>query len=277
MNIEAQNAGSFGTNVRPTPADSLRRRRDPFSGTRRRAVVRPVPQFRSDSRVQDRAAIVSLRRTPNAAPHSAIDWSDVVTQRVRYERGDVIFAQGDPAATVMYVEDGAVRMSVLSHNGKEAVVAMLEAGQFFGEPCLAGHPKRMATATTIGASTLRAIAKDEMIRHLHMKPALAHHFIVHMVQRNVRIEQDFIDQMFNSSEKRLARTLLLLARSGNASTPDRVIPRITQEVLAEMVGTTRARINLFMNKFRRLGLVDYKSSGSLKINNSLVHVVLRDG
>ena len=159
-------------------------------------------------------SIVSLKQTPNAPPHSAIDWSDVVTQRMRYERGHVIFAQGDPAATVMYVEDGAVRMSVLSHNGKEAVIAMLEAGHFFGEPCLAGHSKRIATATTIGPSTLRAIPKDEMIRHLHLKPALADHFIAHMVQRNIRIEQDFVDQMFNSSEKRLARTLLLLARSG---------------------------------------------------------------
>jgi CRP-like cAMP-binding protein len=236
-----------------------------------------VPRYLPDSRARDRASIVSLKQTPIAAPGSAIDWSGVVTQRGRYERGQVIFAQGDPAATVMYVEDGAVRMSVLSHNGKEAVVAMLEAGQFFGEPCLAGHSKRIATATTIGLSTLRAIPKDEMIRHLHLKPALADHFIAHMVQRNIRIEQDFVDQMFNSSEKRLARTLLLLARSGNASASDRVIPRITQELLAEMVGTTRARINLFMNKFRRLGLVDYKSSGSLRINNSLLHVVLRDG
>ena len=273
MNIEAESRGNYGTNV----PDRLQRRRDAFSGTLGRSVVRPVPRFLSESRARDRVWMVSPKQMPNAAPDSAIDWSGVVTQRVRYERGHVIFAQGDPAATVMYVEDGAVRMSVLSHTGKEAVVAVLEAGQFFGEPCLAGHSKRMATAKSIGASTLRAIPKDEMIRHLHLKPELADHFIVHMVQRNVRIEQDFVDQMFNSSEKRLARTLLLLARSGNVTARDRVIPRITQEVLAEMVGTTRARINLFMNKFRRLGWVEYKSSGSLRINNSLVHVVLRDG
>jgi CRP/FNR family transcriptional regulator, cyclic AMP receptor protein len=275
VNIEADSAGS-GTTVQATRPDGLQRRHDPFSRARGRSVVRPVPRYTSDGRARDRASIVSLKQTPNAAPDSALDWSGVVTQRVRYERGHVIFAQGDPAATVMYVEDGAVRMSVLSHNGKEAVVAMLEAGQFFGEPCLAGHAKRMATATTIGPSTLRAIPRDEMIRHLHLTPALTDHFIAHMVQRNIRIEQDFVDQMFNSSEKRLARTLLLLARSGKSNAPDRVIPRITQELLADMVGTTRARINLFMNKFRKLGLVDYKSSGSLRINNSLLYVVLRD-
>lgn len=275
MNIEAGSAGN-GTTVQATRPDGLHRRHDPFGRTRRRSVVRPVPSYPSESRERDRASIVGLKRTPHAAPDSALDWSGVVTQLVRYERGHVIFAQGDPAATVMYVEDGAVRMSVLSHNGKEAVVAMLEAGHFLGEPCLAGHSRRMTTATTISPSTLRAIPKDEMIRHLHLTPALTDHFIAHMVQRNIRIEQDFVDQMFNSSEKRLARTLLLLARSGSSNSPDAVIPRITQELLAEMVGTTRARINLFMNRFRRLGLVDYKSSGSLRINNSLLHAVLRD-
>ncbi len=211
------------------------------------------------------------------APASALDWSGMVTQRMRYERGRVIFAQGDPAATVMYVEDGAVRMSVLSEHGKEAVVAMLDTGHFFGEPCLAGYSTRMSTATTLRPSTLRVIPKDEMIRHLHLTPAFVHHFIAHMVERNIRIEQDLLDQLFNSSEKRLARTLLLLAESGNANAPDGVIPRVTQELLAEMVGTTRARINLFMNKFRRLGFVDYKSSGSMRVNNSLLRVALRDG
>ena len=140
MNIEAESRGNYGTNV----PDRLQRRRDAFSGTLGRSVVRPVPRFLSESRARDHVWMVSPKQMPNAAPDSAIDWSGVVTQRVRYERGHVIFAQGDPAATVMYVEDGAVRMSVLSHTGKEAVVAILEAGQFFGEPCLAGHSKRMA-------------------------------------------------------------------------------------------------------------------------------------
>ena len=134
----------------------------------------------------------------------------------------------------------------------------------------------MATAMTIRRSTVRAIPRDEMIRHLHLKPAFLDRFIAHMVKRNIRIEQDLVDQLFNSSEKRLARALLLLGGSGNTNAHDCVIPRITQELLAEMVGTTRARINLFMNKFRRLGFVDYKSSGSMTINNSLLHVVLRD-
>jgi CRP/FNR family transcriptional regulator, cyclic AMP receptor protein len=274
MNVEAGSAGN-GTTAQPIPGGQ-HRRHDPLSRTRGRSVVRPAPRYPSGDEDRDRAAIVSPARTPPAAPDGALDWSGVLTQHVRYERGHVIFAQGDPATTVMYVEDGAVRMSVLSHNGKEAVVALLAAGHFLGEPCLAGHPKRMATATTISPSTLRAIPKDEMIRHLHLQPALTDRFIAHMVRRNIRIEQDFVDQMFNSSEQRLARTLLLLARSGNSNAPDAVIPRITQELLAEMVGTTRARINLFMNKFRRLGLVDYKSGGSLRIHNSLLHVVLRD-
>jgi CRP-like cAMP-binding protein len=187
-----------------------------------------------------------------------------------------VFAQGDPAPTVMYVEEGAVRMSVLSPNGKEAIVAMLHPGHFFGEACLAGQSTRMATAMTIRRSTLRAIPRDEMIRHLHLKPAFLDRFIAHMVKRNIRIEQDLIDQLFNSSEKRLARALLLLGRSGeDVDAQGCVIPKITQELLAEMVGTTRARINLFMNKFRRLGFVEYKSS-SMKINSSLLHVVLRD-
>ena len=205
MNIEADSART---------AQLFKLRDQMVCRTRGRSVVRLVLQYPLDGRARDRASIVSLKRTPNAAPDSALDWSGVVTQRVRYERGHVIFAQGDPAATVMYVEDGAVRMSVLSHNGREAVVAMLEAGHFFGEPCLAGHSRRMATATTISPSTLRAIPKDEMIRHLHLKPALADHFIAHMVQRNIRIEQDFVDQMFNSSEKRLARTSCFLRDPG---------------------------------------------------------------
>jgi CRP-like cAMP-binding protein len=206
----------------------------------------------------------------------SFDWSDVVTQRVRCERGQVVFAQGDPASTVMYVEEGAVRMCVLSQNGKEAVVAMFHSGHFFGEACLVGQSTRMATATTLRRSILRAIPSDEMIRHLHLNPAFLDHFIGHMVKRNIRIEQDLVDQLFNSSEKRLARALLLLGQSGDPRAHDCVIPRLTQELLAEMVGTTRARINLFMNKFRRLGFVDYKSSGSMKINSSLLHVVLRD-
>jgi CRP/FNR family cyclic AMP-dependent transcriptional regulator len=278
VDIEAASAaGSYGTDVQAARTDRLTGRHDRFSRTRPRPRLRPaVVLSRAENRAQDPGSIVNQTSTPIVAPGGALDWSGAITQRVPCERGQVVFAQGDPAPTVMYVEDGAVRMSVLSQNGKEAVVAMLQSGHFFGEACLAGQSTRMATATTIRRSTLRAIPRDEMIRHLHLKPAFLDHFIAHMVKRNIRIEQDLVDQLFNSSEKRLARALLLLGRSGDANAHDCVIPRITQELLAEMVGTTRARINLFMNKFRRLGFVDYKSSGSMKINSSLLHVVLRD-
>ena len=165
-------------------------------------------------------------------------------------------------------------MSVVSHAGKEAVVAMLEAGHFFGEGCLAGQPRRMATAMTVVPCTILAVEKQEMVRQLHARPAFADRFLSHMLTRNIRIEEDLIDQLFNSSEKRLARTLLLLARYGEPEASHRKLPRVSQETLAEMVGTTRSRVNFFMNRFRKLGFIEY--NGGLKINNSLLSVVLRD-
>lgn len=208
-------------------------------------------------------------------PVDILDWTGVRIQRVEYEPATTIFAQGDPATSVMYVEHGVVRLSVLSHAGKEAVVAVLEAGHFFGEGCLAGQAQRIATATAVAPCTVLAVEKQEMVRQLHAQPAFADRFLTHMLVRNIRIEEDLIDQLFNSSEKRLARTLLLLARYGEPEATHRVLPRVSQEVLAEMVGTTRSRVNFFMNKFRRLGFIDY--NGDLKINNSLLSVVLRDG
>jgi len=174
----------------------------------------------------------------------------------------------------MYVQKGTVRLSVLSHAGKEAVVAVLNGGHFFGEGCLAGQTRRMATASALDRSTIIIVDKDEMVRQLHARPAFADQFLTHMLTRNIRIEEDLIDQLFNSSEKRLARTLLLLARYGEPGATHRVLPKVSQETLAEMVGTTRSRINFFMNKFRKLGLIEY--NGELKINNSLLSVVLRD-
>ena len=172
------------------------------------------------------------------------------------------------------VEKGAVRLSVLSHAGKEAVVAVLDAGHFFGEGCLAGQIHRMATATAMAPSTILVVEKPEMVRQLHAAPAFADRFLTHMLTRNIRIEEDLVDQLFNSTEKRLARTLLLLARYGEPEASHRALPKVSQEVLAEMVGTTRSRVNFFMNKFRKLGFIDY--NGGLKINNSLLSVVLRD-
>ena len=195
-------------------------------------------------------------------------------QRAEYEPRAKIFAQGDPATSVMYVEKGAVRLSVMSHAGKEAVVALLDAGHFFGEGCLAGQSQRMATATAMAPCTILAVGKSAMVRRLHAEPAFADRFLTHMLTRNIRIEEDLVDQLFNSTEKRLARTLLLLARYGEAGASQRALPKVSQEVLAEMVGTTRSRVNFFMNKFRKLGLIHY--DGELKINDSLLSVVLRD-
>jgi len=211
---------------------------------------------------------------PAPKPTDAVDWTGVRLQRVEYERAGTIFAQGDPATSVMYVEKGAVRLSVLSHAGKEAVVALLEAGHFFGEGCLAGQLQRMATATAMAPATILAVEKSDMVRQLHASPAFADRFLTHMLTRNIRIEEDLVDQLFNSTEKRLARTLLLLARYGEPEASHRALPKLSQGTLAEMVGTTRSRVNFFMNKFRRLGFIDY--NGDLKINNSLLSVVLRD-
>jgi CRP-like cAMP-binding protein len=207
-------------------------------------------------------------------PVTAIEWTGVRIQRVDYILGATIFAQGDPATSVMYVENGAVRLSVLSHAGKEAVIAVLDAGHFFGEGCLASQSQRMATASAMTPCTVLVVDKQDMARHLHAQPAFADRFLSHMLTRNIRIEEDLIDQLFNSSEKRLARTLLLLARYGEPEVSHRALPRVSQETLAEMVGTTRSRVNFFMNKFRKLGFIEY--NGGLKINNSLLSVVLRD-
>lgn len=205
---------------------------------------------------------------------TSIEWTGLRTQRVDYEPGATIFAQGDPATSVMYVDTGAVRLSVLSHTGREAVIAVLDVGHFFGEGCLASQPQRMATASALGPSSVKVIGKEDMVRHLHRRRAFADRFLTHMLTRNIRIEEDLIDQLFNSTEKRLARTLLLLARYGEPGLSHRALPKVSQETLAEMVGTTRSRVNIFMNKFRKLGFIEY--NGGLKINNSLLGVVLRE-
>jgi len=190
-----------------------------------------------------------------------------------YPMGAVIFSQGDAAGDVRYLQEGAVKLSVLSRLGKEAVVAMLTPGDFFGEGVLAGQMLRIGTATAMAESRVRIIDKETMVRLLHAERDFADRFLTHMLSRNIRIESDLVDQLFNSSEKRLARTLLLLARYGETS-PQRELPRISQETLAEMIGTTRSRVNFFMNKFRKLGLIEY--NGGLKVNSSLLSVVLRD-
>ena len=203
-----------------------------------------------------------------------IQWTGVRTSRITCAAGAMIFVQGDPATSIMYVEQGAVRLSVLSHAGKEAVIAVLDVGSFFGEGSLVGQTLRMATATAMTPSRIVVVKTAEMVRQLHARPNFADHFLRHMLTRNIRIEEDLIDQLFNSSEKRLARTLLLLARYGEPAVSHRALPKVSQETLAEMVGTTRSRVNFFMNKFRDLGFIEY--NGGLKVNSSLLSVVLHD-
>jgi CRP/FNR family cyclic AMP-dependent transcriptional regulator len=192
---------------------------------------------------------------------------------VRYHALDTIFSQGDPCETVLYVLSGSVKLVVLSRGGKEAVIGVIEAGDFFGEGALAGQQRRLATAIAMVGSRIRAVPKQQMVSLLHEQRGMADRFIAHMLARTNRLEEDLIDQLFNASEKRLARTLLLLARYGKPSGTRRVLPRISQEVLAEMVGTTRSRVNFFMNKFRKLGFIDY--NGDLQVHDALLSVVLQ--
>jgi CRP/FNR family transcriptional regulator, cyclic AMP receptor protein len=192
----------------------------------------------------------------------------------KFRAKETVFAQGDPATNVMYIQEGGVKLTVVNETGKEAVVAMLGAGDFFGEGCLAGQSICMATATAISPTTVLVIEKSEMTRVLHQEHELSDRFIAYMLSRNIRVEEDLVDQLFNSTEKRLARTLLLLARYGAQGHPQRVLPKVSQEMLAEMIGTTRTRVNFFMNKFKKLGFIRY--NGEIHVNNSLLSVVLHD-
>jgi len=193
---------------------------------------------------------------------------------VEFHPSEVIFSQGDPCESVMYLQSGSVKLSVLSKTGREAVVGLLGPGDFFGEGCLTGQPVRIGSATALVNSGVLLIEKEAMVSLLHEQHGFSDRFITHMLARNIRIEEDLVDQLFNSSEKRLARTLLLLARYGKHDMPVRAVPPISQETLAEMIGTTRSRVNFFMKKFQRLGFIDYKNG--LKVNNSLLTVVLHD-
>ena len=203
-----------------------------------------------------------------------LDSAGVARKVVEFPKKTTIFAQGDAAAHVMYIQLGSVKLSVVNETGKEAVVAVLRRGDFFGEGCLAGQSLRMGSATSIAQTTVLVIDKDEMIRVLHAEHAFSDRFIAYMLSRNIRIEEDLIDQLFNSTEKRLARKLLLLARYGMKDQSQRILPKVSQEMLAEMIGTTRSRVNLFMNKFKKLGFID--NTNGLEINSSLLSVVLHD-
>jgi CRP/FNR family cyclic AMP-dependent transcriptional regulator len=192
----------------------------------------------------------------------------------KFRGKETVFAQGDPAKNVMYIQEGGVKLTVVNETGKEALVAILGPGDFFGEGCLAGQSVCMATATAIAATTVLVIEKNEMIRVLHGEHEFSDRFIAYILARNLRVEEDLIDQLFNSSEKRLARALLLLARYGAPGQPQKVLAKVSQEMLAEMIGSTRPRVNFFMNKFRKLGFIKY--NGDIHVNNSLLSIVLHE-
>ena len=217
---------------------------------------------------------------PKRKPKSPFDMTVFLTKANRgrataeYRTNDRIFVQGDPANAVFYIKEGKVKLTVLSKQGKEAVVGILGAGDFFGEGCLAGQSVRMGTAVSMSMCSITKLEKADVIRALHEEPGFSEVFVAHLLSRNVRIEEDLVDQLFNSSEKRLARVLLLLANFGKEGAPQTVIPKISQETLAEIVGTTRPRVSFFMNRFRKLGFIDY--NGGLKIHSSLLNIVLHD-
>ena len=213
-------------------------------------------------------------KTGSFDPQAFLDTAGVARKIAEFRKGESIYSQGEAAESVMYVQKGGVKFSVVNGSGKEAVVAMFGPSDFFGEGCMAGQSIRMGTATAITPTTLLVIEKDELLRVLHTEHELSDHFISYMLAHNIRVEEDLMDQLFNSSEKRLARTLLLLARYGKQDQPDRILPKVSQETLAEMIGTTRSRVNFFMNKFRKLGFIEY--NGKIKVNKSLLSVVLHE-
>ena len=192
-----------------------------------------------------------------------------------YQKNQIVFSQGAPADSIFYIQNGEVKLTVLSEQGKEAIVAILGTDHFFGEACLAGQPRRLATAAAIAECTIMRLEKVAVIRLLHDEPEFSERFVAHLLARNLRVEADLVDQLFNSSEKRLARLLLILANFGKEGKPEPILAKISQETLAEMIGTTRARVSYFMNKFRKLGLIDYKGD-HLEIHSSLLNVVLHD-
>ena len=203
-----------------------------------------------------------------------LDSAGVARTIAQYRRSQKIYSQGDSAKHVMYIQKGGVKLSVVSAAGKEAIVALLGPGDFFGEGCLSGLPFRMGAATAITPTTVLIIEKNAMIRVLHKEHKLSDRFIAYLLTRNIRVEEDLVDQLFNSTEKRLARTLLLLARYGKEDQPQKMLPKVSQEALAEIVGTTRSRVNVFMNKFRKLGFIHY--NGGLKVHDSLLSVILHE-
>ena len=217
---------------------------------------------------------MAIKRRPSFDPKSFLAKVGEGRSIGGYRKDQIVFSQGDPADAVFYIESGKVKVTVVSEQGKEAVVAMLGTNDFFGEGCLAGQAQRIATVVTMTDSVIVRLEKAAIVRVIHQEPAFSEMFIAHLLARAIRVEADLVDQLFNSSEKRLARLLLLLANFGKEEKPEPILAKISQETLAEMIGTTRSRVSFFMNKFRKLGLIDY--NGSIEVHSSLLNVVLHD-
>jgi CRP/FNR family cyclic AMP-dependent transcriptional regulator len=217
---------------------------------------------------------MAIKASPSFDPKSFLAKVGEGRSIGNYAKGQSVFSQGEPADAVFYIQEGKVKITVVSEQGKEAVVAILGSDDFFGEGCLAGQPRRMATVATMTDSAIMRVEKTAMVRLIHDEAAFSEMFIAHLLARTIRVEEDLVDQLFNSSEKRLARMLLLLANFGKDGRPEPVIAKISQETLAEMIGTTRARVSFFMNKFRKLGFIDY--NGGIEVHSSLLNVVLHD-
>jgi CRP/FNR family cyclic AMP-dependent transcriptional regulator len=217
----------------------------------------------------------SRNQTRDFDPHAFLAGIGQGRKMLSFRKKQVIFAQGDPADAIFYIQKGKIKLTVVSNAGREATIGLLTEGVFFGEGSLAGQPLRMGSATAVTDCTVLRIEKQSMMHSLHREHALSDLFVAYLLARNIRYEEDLVDQLFNSSEKRLARILLLLAHFGKEGTPETVIPKISQETMAEMVGTTRSRVSFFMNRFRKLGFVDY-NGGGLRVHSSLLSVVLHD-
>ena len=217
---------------------------------------------------------MAIKRRPSFDPKSFLAKVGEGRSIGEYHKDQIVFSQGDPADAVFYVERGEVKVTVVSKQGKEAVVAILGTNQFFGEGCLAGQAQRIATVATMTDSVIVRLEKAAILRVIHQEPAFSEIFIAHLLDRAIRVEADLVDQLFNSSEKRLARLLLLLANFGKEEKPEPILAKISQGTLADMIGTTRSRVSFFMNKFRKLGLIDY--NGSIEVRSSLLNVVLHD-
>src|SRR5512146_1476182 len=252
--------------------------------TRQKGAKRSVSSRRSPPhRPSSRNEAMLTPGNEDSVPQStaAFDPSLLLTKLVagktsqEYQSNEAVFSQGDTADAVFYIQSGKVKLTVVSKRGKEAVIAILTEGSFFGESCLVGPPLRMSTASAVQRSTIIRVEKAEMVQLLHRDPKVAERFLAHLLSRNIRMEADLVDHLFNSSEKRLARLLLLLANFGQESKPIPVVAKISQETLAEMVGTTRSRVSFFMNRFREMGFIDY-NGGGMHIHSSLVSVVLHD-